>query len=994
MQAKIISIGKGLIALSVFFIWLGGGLASAQNRMGKVSGKVTDGTTNQSLAGVSIIPAGSKTGVSTITDGSYIFTAPAGTYTLRFSYTGFQTKEISGIVVKPGESTFLDIILNPSNKELGGVVVTATVKRESQSAVYSKQKLSAAASDGISQEAISKTPDNNAGQILKRVSGVSVQDNRFVVVRGLGSQYNQTMLNGVAMTSTETNQNAFSFDLVPAAVIDNIVVNKTATPDMPGNFAGGVVQVNTKDFPARNFFSIAFQVGYSDQTLGKDFYGGARHPLSALAIGNPDWRLPAEFPTTLSRVNLQALNDQERLRYLRMLPNNLIALNYGPSGLNNNAQLGWGHTWKLKDKKQFGLVAAVTQRRTELIELETVTRRPLGFQEGNIPRFEYYADNTRYRFSSELAGVLNGAYSFGNNKITWKSMYSTVLRDNYIKRDSVFSISFDLPGDEIEGFSFFNERRAIINTVVSGEHKTGKNKETQIEWNVNVNDIKSESPDTRNFLLAKDERSQLYSTNNRGINFTETLISQSRLWNEANDFITGGAFNFTTPFLFKKNKQLIKSGILFQNRRREATGTVLPFRGFIDLALDKILDPNTYNGGPNGMDLINVAKEFTQNSGNYNAGTALQAAYASMENRLGKWKAIWGLRVENYQQSVNVYEAIFSPQFEDPDLLPVKIAARSTTDFLPSLNLIYSPINPVNIRFAASKTVIRPDLRDLAEFPRYDFQTFQVVTGNVNLKSTNVTNLDLKAEWFPSAGEIISASAFYKKMINPIEYAQITAENISINRQVLNTGNATVKGVEMEIRKKLDFIKALPWMEQITVFGNGALIQSRVEATTGILSDFISVFPEHPLTGQPDYIINVGLSVSAFKNSFDATLSYNRTGDHIFELGSSDFVVNPLNGVPLLAVPHFVLRARHVLDLSIRQQLWKKKAQLKFNVTNLLAEPTIIYQDFNGNNRLDNPTFELDKTLSGQGSVISGIDNAASNTIGQRTLSLSFTFTF
>ena len=143
-------------------------VALAQKGNGKLTGKITDATTNETLAGVSINAKGTKYGTTTITDGTYILSLPPGTYTVRYTYTGHKVKEITGVVIKSGESTFLDILLETATKELEGVVVTANIKKEAQSAVYSAQKRSAAVSDGISLEAIRKTPDNNAGQILKR----------------------------------------------------------------------------------------------------------------------------------------------------------------------------------------------------------------------------------------------------------------------------------------------------------------------------------------------------------------------------------------------------------------------------------------------------------------------------------------------------------------------------------------------------------------------------------------------------------------------------------------------------------------------------------------------------------------------------------------------------------------------------------------------------------------------------------------------------------
>ncbi|MFM9907957.1 MAG: carboxypeptidase regulatory-like domain-containing protein, partial [Chitinophagaceae bacterium] len=249
---------------------------------GKLSGKIVDEKTNESISGASITAVGTKYGTSSIIDGTYILTLPVGTYIISYSSkgSGYATKEVPGIVIKAGETNYQNILLSS-----GGDLTTVTIKAApgrkggTISSVFNLQKRASGAQDGISIDVIVKTPDNNAAQISKRIVGVSVQDNRFVVVRGLAEQYNQTILNGVPMTSTETDRNAFSLDLIPSAVIENIIVNKTATPDMPGNFAGGLVQINTKDFPASNFISVSLQGSINDQTYGKDFYSDKKGKL-------------------------------------------------------------------------------------------------------------------------------------------------------------------------------------------------------------------------------------------------------------------------------------------------------------------------------------------------------------------------------------------------------------------------------------------------------------------------------------------------------------------------------------------------------------------------------------------------------------------------------------------------------------------------------------------------------------------------------------------
>lgn len=963
---------------------------------GKLTGKISDAGTNEPLAGVSITPKGKASGTTTIGDGTYILSLAPGTYAITFTYLGYQKKEITGVVIKAKESTFLDILMQKAaGEQLQDVVVTSSVKKESTSAVYSAQKRSAAASDGISLEAIRKTPDNNAGQVLRRVTGVSVQDNRFVVVRGLGEQYNQTMMNGVPMTSTETNRNAFAFDLIPAAVIDNITVNKTATPDMPGNFAGGVVQVNTKDFPSNDFFSIALQLGFSDGTIGKTFYNDNRAPLEFLTFPGKQRDLPEGFPQYTSKVPFTSLNLQEQFRYLRQLKNNLAPVNYGPSDLNENVQFGYGKTIKLKNQTQFGIVAALNQRKTELREEETITRDPDLL--GSIPGKELrglgnYSENIRYRYTADFGGVVNLAYRFGNNKITLKNLYTRVFSNTYTDRYKILTDVSAFTGDaNYIGISHFVEQRRILNNTLAGEHRTGKGNETRLDWNVSVTSNRIYTPDTRNFILGTDSLKEIYRVS-RNAELAQSLIGNSRVWSNNDDLIYAGAFNLTTPFDFLKNKQLFKSGILFQNRTRKATGSILPISNASG-TIENLLAPENYY--PGGAQVSVASSAFVGGSGNYNAGSSLLAGYFSLENKIGgNIRLIWGVRAEGYQQTVNIYTPVYYENFQDMELAVVKFAARTTFNFLPSINFIYSPVKSINIRAAYSNTVIRPELKDLAPYQRFDLQTFALTSGSGDLKSTSIANYDLKFEWFPSSGEIMSFSGFYKRLQNPIEYAFADLDNNLAGKYALNTGTANVRGVEAEIRKKINFIKAAPWLQHVTIFGNGALLHSKVDGKK-INSTLINTFSGHPLTGQPKYIINGGTSIALFKENFEITVSYNRTGDYINELGSNDLDIRLENGNTVPRRPHYYVKPRNMMDLVITLNTLKNKGRLKLNVSNLLKDRFILYEDLNGNGKFDEPVLLKQGTAADRTeNYLSGVDNAASSIVPQRTYSLSFTYTF
>jgi Outer membrane protein beta-barrel family/CarboxypepD_reg-like domain/TonB-dependent Receptor Plug Domain len=970
----------------------------AQKAPGKLAGKITDAGNNQTLNGANIVAKSISKGTRSIVDGTYILSLPAGVYTISFSYTGYQPKDIKEVEIKTGETNYLDIALENA-RQLEAVVVTSSVKREAQSAIYNKQKISAAASDGISIEAIRKTPDVNAGQIMKRVTGVNVQDNRYVVVRGLGDQYNQTMLNGVLMTSTESNRNAFALDLIPAAVLDNITVNKTATPDMPGNFAGGIVQINTKEFPANDFYSITLGTGFSDQTLGKNFYSDKRDKWEILGFGAGIRELPDEFPNPAKKTgSISSFNDIEKQRYLRMLKNNLAPINHGPSGVNESIQLGYGKTIKFKSENQIGIVAAISQRKAELIEQEIIEKDPFVGKGGSSSNKEifglnYYSENQRYKYSADFGGVVNLAYRFGNNKITLKNLYTQIYNNTFINRPFAKVNSDIFPGTgNNSGITYLVEQKSIINSILSGEHRTGKDNDTRIEWNLNTTINNTNTPDVRNFFLEIDSFGILRSNGN--ISSAEQALQQnSRIWTKDHDFIYGGAFNITTPFTLYKNKQLFKAGILFQNRIRKTNAVVITYQGLAD-QLDSLLAPSHfYLPPPLGAGLSNFAN-ISGSTGTYNAGSSLLAAYWSFEHKIrDKLRIIWGVRAENYQQYVNVYDPVFFSNFQNFDLNIQSVTGRTTFNFLPSVNMVYALNKKINIRLAYSKTVVRPELKDLANFPRYDYQTFTLSQGNAGLRSTSIQNYDFKFEVFPSAGEIISFAAFYKQLKDAIEYVRNPTINHEIYVAPVNAGKAFVRGLEAEIRKKIDFISFAPWLKNVTLFGNGTLLKSKVAAQ--LLNDIITPsIAEHTLTGQPAYIINTGVSISAFNNSFEVTASYNKTGDYISQLGSADKLFILSNGDRVLLTPNSRINPRNMIDVTLSQALFKNKCKLKISVANLLNSRYIVYQDVNGNGKFDEPISVNLRSPDITSAYKNGIDNTISNITSQRTFSFYISYTF
>jgi len=276
------------------------------SQSGKIEGKVTDARTGLALSGVSVTATSSEKGNATDINGGFVITLTPGTYTIRLSSVGYQIKEVSDVIVTAGAVTNLDFILESVSKTESEVVVTSSRRQETTLALISYQKNTNTVAQVVSAEAIRRSPDRNTGEVLKRIPGTSIQDGKYLVVRGLADRYNQAMLNGILLSSTEPDRKTFSFDLFPSSIIDNIIINKAFVPELPGEWAGGIIQVNTKDVPAQNFINLQIGTGFNTQTVGKDFYSYKGDKYDFLGFDNGSRALPSSFPKKAEFNNLTA----------------------------------------------------------------------------------------------------------------------------------------------------------------------------------------------------------------------------------------------------------------------------------------------------------------------------------------------------------------------------------------------------------------------------------------------------------------------------------------------------------------------------------------------------------------------------------------------------------------------------------------------------------------------------------------------------------------
>ncbi len=897
---------------------------------GKISGTVTDKKTGETLIGVSVKIAGTTRGVGTDVDGKYLLGGLAeGKYTIEISYVSYATKKITDVEVKTGAVTTLNVLMEEaSSQTLQQVVITGNFKQESVNALYAQQKNSASISDGISSDVIKRSPDRNTGEVLKRVSGASVQDNKFIIVRGLSDRYNSAMINNSPMPSSEPDRKTFSFDVVPSNLVDNVVINKTATPDLPGDFSGGAVQIKTKDFPEKENFEVSVGLGYNTVSTGKDFYGSARTGGNYLGFINSDNKLPSSFPSSRERFVQQPIETQVSLS--KQFKNTWAIKDLGKALPNQNLQLVYGNSYAFKNDSKIGFIVSATYRNSELISNEV--RNDYNELTGTgkaLPFFQY--SDVYYNFSSSIGLLGNIAYSKGGTKIALKNIYNQSYEDSYLNRAG----EYDQQSLQKVSQQEVN-RKTLLNSVLEGEHLLEKENKSKINWNLSFSQVNNDQPDLRRLSYKK----AITDANNPAVPYQAAVSIGSgssteagRFYSDLSENIYGAAVNYSLPVKLFNENQVFKAGVLKQYKDREVDARVLGYinrtddyatsEALLALPQDKIFAPENI-----AINKFSIS-DITNPSNKYTGSGDLNAGYAMLTGSLyKKLKATVGLRVENYIEKLNSRDNSGAVKVDNNYL-----------DFLPSANLTYEITPKANLRASYSSTLARAQFRELAPFTFYDFVTGTTKVGNPDLKRTKISNFDLRYEFYPSAGQLISVSAFYKKLTDPIEN-NILSGSTAASKQIsyINAPSAFIAGAEFEIRHDLSFISPAPFFKNLIYSANAAYIKSEVDFGTSV-----TIKNKRPLQGQSPYLINTGFQYNDPKSGWQTSVLYNRIGRRISIVGFGRYT----SGTFKADYPDIYEAPRNLIDFQIAKRIIKQRAELKLNVSNILDSDARFYQDVN-----------------------------------------------
>jgi outer membrane receptor protein involved in Fe transport len=911
---------------------------------GKITGKVINAKSGQPLSGATLVLVEKAKTKTADQNGDFYFSKlDAGTYSIKCSYTGFQEKIIEEIIVKDNDNTDITISLNVK-LATNDVVITGEKRvkaaGETVSSLLIAQKSSANVSDGITLESIKKTPDKNVGDVITRVSGASVQEGRFAVIRGLNDRYNASFINAAPLPSTESDRKAFSFDIFPSSILDNLIIYKTATPDKTGEFAGGIIDIATKSTVTKNVGSITIGQSYNTLITGKNrFFSETKGKRDWLGLDDGTRALPNALP---SKAVLKSYSFDEQLKTAKLFEKYKWGVKSTNTRPNFNFQFSKGFAIERKEKEFLAAIFSINYNRSftfvtgerNSYDPPDPTAPPTSPAAFPIQRGKY-VDSI---YNEEIVWAALGNISLkinGKNSISWKNNLSVNTDNKLIKRIGAFDFDSDPLSFAKETVRWYTSDK-IYTTQLIGEHQVGT-KKTKINWLAAYSKVNREIPNLSRTAYTGSYPDVTNLTPTFGSGLAQFGGNGTMFFTNSSENIKNLKTDITQPYTFMKNKQnFLKIGAGYQFRERDFTSRLLGHIKYTgttyqeDVSIAKLPEDQQFLGQylgvlANGKAGISIGDGTLPNA-DYLASSTTTHAYIMNDQRFfKKFRLIYGVRMEQFNQKLKAAKSI-------SDSINLN---TTVTDFLPSANFVYSLTDKTNIRLSYAETLNRPEFRELAPFVFYEYVTGFNISGDETLKRSRIKNYDFRYELFPGKAQLLSFSTFYKQFTNPIEF--VLLPNTTGSAGYSNNPSAYVYGVEAEFRVLLSTLfgikKEHRLLSKFTLTGNAAYMKSKVTLGSigGISADQLG--SNRPLQGQSPYILNGSLGYNNEQLGLSSTLSVNRIGDRL------------AIGGPIL-LPDIYEKARTVIDFQIAKLFWKNKVEFKINIRDLLAQNIRTYFDY------------------------------------------------
>jgi outer membrane receptor protein involved in Fe transport len=831
--------------------------------LGRIQGRIVGADTGEPIgyADLMLIPADTtmkRVGGLTNADGTYLLEAPAGAYALQVRALSYERKRIEGLVLTEGQLLEFSTTIAPAAIQQKEIVVEATAKRNTEASMLAVRKKASSLGDAVSSEQMRRAPDKNAGEVLRRVTGLSVTDGKYVFVRGLGERYSSTELDGVRIASPEKNKRVVPMDLFPAALLDNIIVQKTYTADRSGEFGGGDVQIQTKYFPGKRLWSFSVSQGYEAGSTFKtrqtyrsssaDIWGfGAQSrgipPIVNEIAGN---RPLVEgsglgFPaSTLRAVEKQFANVWTPTG-TRTIPNGSYSLTYGDQFQVLGRPLGVVQAWSFS--RSF-------DRRDETFRLPNTAAG-----QTVVLKDDYTVQ--RFTESAQLGGNASLSYRISpSSQLHLYGFYTNSADDEVRKYQGL-----DNDGDPfyLRSTRLMYLQRDILSGSVEGQQEFPAFLKSNLDWKVTRSSARNQQPDRRESTYQRipidpsDPNSGYWG-----------LVVGRREYGDLKDDNWGTTLKSSVPYrLARLGNGKLTVGYDRQTKRRQNY-----YRRF-----DFI--PAQFGSDAPPESVFDKVNESTLPQDNYFASQKVQALFLSADVPLGsRLRSNFGLRHEEGRQEV-VSHDLFNP---------ARVTSEGklvNTDWLAGANVVWSFIDDVNLRAAASRTLSRPDLDELSPRPTLDYIGDYQRLGNPRLKRAIIENYDLRFEAFPTASEVVATGIFLKELHDPIEN---TVRGASSGFVLIPENSASGRniGVEFEFRASLG--RLAPALKNLSLNSNLSLISSRVklkDSPTKIGSQ------NHPLQGQANHLINAALTYQSPRGGLEASVLVTTVGSRLVSLSNA-----------------------------------------------------------------------------------------------------------
>ena len=870
---------------------------------GIIKGTVYDRLTNEPLVGATVMCDISGAGTATDIDGNYSLRLPSGKYSLSVKYIGYCDTIVTRQIPSGDEIVVVDFLMNPDTATLSEVTVTAEARKDTETAMIEEEKQSDVVQTGVSAQQIARTQDKDASEVIRRVPGISIIDDKFVMVRGLSQRYNNVWLNGSAVPSSEADSRAFSFDIIPSSQLDNIVIVKSPAPEYPSDFTGGFVMIKTKYNPVKTGLDLSLGTTINDMTHFRDF--------------RYSHNVPSFLPGIIDGSHYYSGGFKSHLKEYDGYPGRIDVMN---NGFNNDWRVydkkpvgdlkingAYNNKWEFESGATLGLLGSINYSNSyrTLIDMENSLYGPYDVT-NDTPVFLRKATDNQYTNDIKFGALLNLSFIpvNHNHRLEWKNIFNRIVKNRYSDREG-----FNSQPDNIRDMEYYYSTRNTFNTQLTGRHEFSSS--ALWDWSAGYAYSDRDMPDRRLVQLTDrtDNRMGIYRINREFTRLREHAASLNN--------------NYRHEFIFGEIHPLIKTGIYGEYRTRDYDVREFQYGWQPDNNLPagfmfsgdipgEVLLPENY--GPDKLYLY----ENVNFLNSYKASCSQIAVYVGINIPWKSFTFYGGVRYEYVDQLLRMNTRQAEESLQNTHYY--------YKDFFPSVNLNYRFNDFHQLRAAYGRTTNRPEFRELAPTVYYDFDLGSSVMGNYDLKAAYIQNFDIRYEWYPSKNELVSIALFYKKFTHPIEWTYTVAGGTDLVYSYVNARGADNYGIEIDIRKNLGFIG----LDDFSISFNGSWIKSKVTFDGGNNID-------RPMQGQSPYLINTGLFYN--KSGWSAAILYNRIGKRIVGVGNK---YGTASDGTARNIPNSYEMPRNALDLSFGKKFrhWEVKAAVR----DLLAERYLFKQ--------------------------------------------------